>query len=822
MADLFRAEMLAEVPRERINPDAFDGLCVAMQCVELTSALRVAEILPVGGFVASAREAWLFDEGFQQYRAIGIACVPVLGQAPAGQGKDPRGEVFTVYPRQNEEARVVDDEVQVAATLCARPADDVVARFDFPGARTEAERGDYVPFGAHEVTQLCPWHQLMTQVVVALDIRVPQQRVALVAHQIDAEPSKVDSRDTAGLEHRVLDVGILPIRDRLGVSRRWQRDQTSGLHAQQCHTATHVFELTIRTSPVQTLAHFARETKAADLRESKQLTDYLDLVNFKMSCAVLHRSVRRDQAHGLQGVQHFHRFVQPHPAAPEHEHAGFPVPLAPQVTPELAEHAHRLAQRRRLPKRGRCVGQARVQHLDFDRGEHLRSRQIRLHACQVGHVHQAHADDAEESQIAHQALRLFKQAVLDLAAGLEHFVPSLDAPALAVPSDLLGGALEAVHGQIRQQHPAHRLTPRGRIVLRRRHDVHTDRLEGCQGFRLAAPVRGLDRHLRNAHLDVRRARCASTVAGNVHRHRAERRSVRDRLEDAATTLTVIGYQQPVGTRADEEKRAILLGLREKFEEVRFPIGHRNDLHAQWCTRLRLAQRQQPLGALLLLDCGALQALDLLLIVLLRYLSARPDALAQDPQRHTGTRESQRIVHDQPMLACTAALTDRTQTARLRMLAVGKENGILHHQHRAAMRSHALDGRLNVRLENRRRTGLRIVKQPIRRLRARPIATRFVNRRGGRFSQLFCRFAQATIQTFVGQIGTDELPRHPFHRLGASFDDSVHLGVFISRRFVQVARYSSPLTSRRPQDYRKQFAVSSALSANERQGVKRCV
>jgi hypothetical protein len=78
MADLFGAEMLAEVPRERINPDAFDGLCVAMQCVEFTAALRVAEILPVGGFVASACEARLFDEGFQQYRAIDVARVPVL------------------------------------------------------------------------------------------------------------------------------------------------------------------------------------------------------------------------------------------------------------------------------------------------------------------------------------------------------------------------------------------------------------------------------------------------------------------------------------------------------------------------------------------------------------------------------------------------------------------------------------------------------------------------------------------------------------------------------------------------------------------------
>src|SRR5271163_677235 len=120
MGDLLRAEVLVEVPRERINPDAFDGLCLAMQCVEFAAALRVAEILPVGGFVASACEARLFNEGFQQYRAIGIARVPILGQAMADQGKDPRSEVFTVYPRQDEEARVVDDEVQIAATLHAR------------------------------------------------------------------------------------------------------------------------------------------------------------------------------------------------------------------------------------------------------------------------------------------------------------------------------------------------------------------------------------------------------------------------------------------------------------------------------------------------------------------------------------------------------------------------------------------------------------------------------------------------------------------------------------------------------------------------------
>ena len=64
MGDLFVAEMLVEVPRERINPYAFNGLGVAMQCVKFSAALRVAEILPVSGFVASACEARLFDEGY--------------------------------------------------------------------------------------------------------------------------------------------------------------------------------------------------------------------------------------------------------------------------------------------------------------------------------------------------------------------------------------------------------------------------------------------------------------------------------------------------------------------------------------------------------------------------------------------------------------------------------------------------------------------------------------------------------------------------------------------------------------------------------------
>src|SRR5271165_1455650 len=156
VSDLPAAELLLEVTRERIDPDAFDRLSVAMQGVELAPALSIAEVLPVGGLVASTSEAWFLDEGFEQDRPIGVACLPLIGQASAHQGEDARGQVFAVDPRQDEEAGIVHDEVQIALSLIGRPADDLVPRFDLPGARAEADGGDDVAGGAHKVAQLRP------------------------------------------------------------------------------------------------------------------------------------------------------------------------------------------------------------------------------------------------------------------------------------------------------------------------------------------------------------------------------------------------------------------------------------------------------------------------------------------------------------------------------------------------------------------------------------------------------------------------------------------------------------------------------------------
>src|SRR6202011_6395533 len=92
------AELSLIVACERIDPDAFDRLIVAMQNVELAAALGIAEVLPVGSLVAGAGKARLLDKGFEQDRPIGVAGLPVGGQSSAHQGEDARGQVFAADP----------------------------------------------------------------------------------------------------------------------------------------------------------------------------------------------------------------------------------------------------------------------------------------------------------------------------------------------------------------------------------------------------------------------------------------------------------------------------------------------------------------------------------------------------------------------------------------------------------------------------------------------------------------------------------------------------------------------------------------------------
>src|SRR5712692_10465528 len=97
----------------------------------------------------------------------------------------------------------------------------------------------------------------------------------------------------------------------------------------------------------------------------------------------------------------------------------------------------------------------------------------------------------------------------------------------------------------------------------------------------------------------------------------------------------------------------------------------------------------------------------------------------------------------------------------------------------------------MRLQYPRRTRLRVVEQSIRRLRVRPIAAGFVDRRGWRLGQLFRSLEQATIQAFVAQVSAGKLLLHPLDRLCAGLYDSLYVGILASPRLSQAVRHVSP-------------------------------
>ena len=182
------------------------------------------------------------------------------------------------------------------------------------------------------------------------------------------------------------------------------------------------------------------------------------------------------------------------------------------------------------------------------------------------------------------------------------------------------------------------------------------------------------------------------------------------------------------------------------------------------------------------------------------------------------------MHDQPALMRAIAVADRPQAARLRMLAVGEEHRVLHNQHRSAYTRYALERRLDMRLENGLAARITVVKQTIGALRARPIPTGFIDRRGRGVGKLFGGLDQATIQAFVGQVNAGELLRHPLHRLGAGLDDSLHLGIFPSRCLRQAACYPSShvATRRRIANERRCVQRSLCGAQYDRGTLKTCV
>ena len=89
----------------------------------LAPAASITEVGPVGGLVAGADTAVFFDEGFGENDGMAVTLEPVLAKTFGGKRAEPGGEVSNLCPRQDEEAGVVDEEMEALPTFFRGPAE---------------------------------------------------------------------------------------------------------------------------------------------------------------------------------------------------------------------------------------------------------------------------------------------------------------------------------------------------------------------------------------------------------------------------------------------------------------------------------------------------------------------------------------------------------------------------------------------------------------------------------------------------------------------------------------------------------------------------
>ncbi len=117
---------------ERIHVDFLDGGPGIRVLTVSGSPFGIAQVDPVGGFVAGPLEAVLLNEGLQQEDGVIVLLYPVPAQPSGYMSQKVAGQMGNVDPRQYQKPTVAGNKGEVFCSCFAVPADEIIAGGRFP------------------------------------------------------------------------------------------------------------------------------------------------------------------------------------------------------------------------------------------------------------------------------------------------------------------------------------------------------------------------------------------------------------------------------------------------------------------------------------------------------------------------------------------------------------------------------------------------------------------------------------------------------------------------------------------------------------------
>src|SRR5450631_4038763 len=109
--------------RQRITQNLLDRPVGNIAVGLFASTSSPSHQYPVGRSVTGPAESLRIDERLQEVNRMPIHLLPVIGDPRRHAAQQMRCQMLDPHPGQDQEARVVSDEADAAASRCSVPAD---------------------------------------------------------------------------------------------------------------------------------------------------------------------------------------------------------------------------------------------------------------------------------------------------------------------------------------------------------------------------------------------------------------------------------------------------------------------------------------------------------------------------------------------------------------------------------------------------------------------------------------------------------------------------------------------------------------------------
>ena len=136
-----RAQAGLGAAHQRAHEHPFGLLCGgAVALAGAAKAAGIAHIGPVRCAVDGAVEVARIDKGLEQPQGVAKACVPIVRQSAFAQRQDARSEIAMMVLGQDQEARMVGNQMQAVVLEAKVPANPLIAGRALPGRGAEAQQ----------------------------------------------------------------------------------------------------------------------------------------------------------------------------------------------------------------------------------------------------------------------------------------------------------------------------------------------------------------------------------------------------------------------------------------------------------------------------------------------------------------------------------------------------------------------------------------------------------------------------------------------------------------------------------------------------------